>query len=73
MSWRENCHDNTAMGSFLKLLKRERTKRPINRNNDDVRADVFQYIEMFYNPSRRNGFNGGLSPIEFERQYAQNG
>ncbi|WP_152982587.1 IS3 family transposase, partial [Stenotrophomonas humi] len=39
----------------------------------EARADVFQYIEMFYNPTRRHGSNGGLSPIEFERQYALNG
>ncbi|HEY3327299.1 MAG TPA: IS3 family transposase, partial [Novimethylophilus sp.] len=31
--------------------------------------DVFDYIEMFYNPTRRHGYNNSLSPVEFERQY----
>jgi len=73
MSRRGNCHDNAAMESFFQLLKRERIKRRIYSNHDEARADVFQYIEMFYNPTRRHGSNGGLSPIEFERQYALNG
>jgi putative transposase len=36
-------------------------------------ADVFDYIEMFYNPVRRHGFTSDLSPVEFERRYAQTG
>ncbi|PRG46336.1 hypothetical protein C6V06_28730 [Burkholderia gladioli] len=31
---------------------------------------VFDYIEMFYNPIRRHGFVGDISPVEFERRYA---
>ncbi|QJT32765.1 hypothetical protein E4186_09355 [Aeromonas media] len=33
------------------------------------RQDVFDYIEMFYNPKRRHSFNNGLSPVECEKQY----
>jgi hypothetical protein len=29
---------------------------------------VFDYIECFYNPKRRNSMSGYLSPLEFERQ-----
>jgi|GEM_PF-6397733 len=29
---------------------------------DEARSDVFDYIEMFYNPVRRHNSNGGLSP-----------
>jgi transposase InsO family protein len=36
-------------------------------------TDVFDYIEMFYHPIRRHGFAGDLSPVEFERRYAQSG
>ncbi|EMD9442862.1 IS3 family transposase, partial [Burkholderia cepacia] len=36
-------------------------------------SDLFDYIEMFYNPVRRHGSAGDLSPIEFERRYALNG
>jgi putative transposase len=73
MSRRGNCHDNAAMESFFQLLKRERIKRKIYSTHDEARSDVFDYIEMFYNPRRRHGSNGGLSPIEFERRYAQSG
>lgn len=31
--------------------------------------DVFNYIEMFYNPRWPHGSNNGLSPLEYERQY----
>ena len=48
MSRRGNCHDNVARESFFQLLKRERIKRRIYSNHDGARADVFQYIEMFY-------------------------
>lgn len=36
-------------------------------------SDVFDYIEMFYNPVRRHGFTADLSPVEFERRYAKTG
>jgi putative transposase len=33
---------------------------------NDIRADVFDYIERFYNPERRHSTLGNLSHIEFE-------
>jgi putative transposase len=59
-------HDNAVAESFFQLLKRERIKRKIYSTRQDARADVFDYIEMFYNPKRRHGFNNQLSPVEFE-------
>ena len=41
----------------------------VYRTRDDARADVFDYIEMFYNPTRKRAWNGMLSPVEFERQH----
>lgn len=38
--------------------------------HQDARDDVFDYIEMFYNPKRRHSFNNQLSPVEFEKRYA---
>jgi putative transposase len=70
MSRRGNCHDNAVAESFLNLLKRERIKRTIYKDRETARQDVFNYIEMFYNPVRRHGFNNDLSPVEFEKQYA---
>ena len=69
MSRRGNCHDNAVAESFFQLLKRERIKRRIYSTRDEARSDVFDYIEMFYNPIRRHGSNDGLSPVEFERQF----
>src|SRR5690606_19310820 len=63
MSRRGNCHDNAVAESFFQLLKRERIKRKIYSARQDARADVFDYIEMFYNPKRRHGFNNQLSPV----------
>jgi putative transposase len=73
MSRRGNCHDNAPVESFFGLLKRERIRRRIYTTKAAARADVFDYIEMFYNPKRRHGSNGDLSPVEFERRYAQRG
>lgn len=73
MSRRGNCHDNAVAESFFQLLKRERIKRKIYNTHADARADVFNYIEMFYNPKRRHGSNGGLSPVEFEKQLVESG
>jgi len=69
MSRRGNCHDNAVAESFFQLLKRERIKRRIYLTREQAKADVFDYIEMFYNPIRRHGSNQGLSPVEFERRH----
>jgi putative transposase len=42
--------------------------RKIYRSRDEAKADVFDYIERFYNPKRRHSTIGYMSPIEFERQ-----
>jgi len=69
MSRRGNCYDNAVAESFFQLLKRERIKRRTYKNREDARRDIFDYIEMFYNPVRRHGHVGNLSPVEFERQH----
>ena len=38
-------------------------------NRSQARQDVFDYIEMFYDPTRKHARNGMLSPVEFERQH----
>lgn len=67
MSRRGNCHDNAVAESFFNLLKRERIRRRTYRSREDARRDVFDYIEMFYNPKRKHARNGMLSPVDFER------
>ena len=71
MSRRGNCHDNAVAESFFQLLKRERIKRRTYATREEGRADVFDYIEMFYNPKRRHNSSGGLSPVNYEKQYSQ--
>jgi putative transposase len=68
MSRRGNCHDNAVAESFFNLLKRERIRRQPYKTRAEARQDVFDYIEMFYNPKRKHVRNGMLSPVEFERQ-----
>ena len=73
MSRRGNCHDNAVAESFFQLLKRERIRRRTYLTRTAARQDVFDYIEMFYNPNRKHTNNGMLSPVDFEnRQYKLN-
>jgi putative transposase len=66
MSRAGNVWDNSAMESFFSSLKTERTLRKVYRTRDEARADVFDYIERFYNPRRRHSKLGYLSPMVFE-------
>src|SRR6476646_848609 len=60
--------DNAAMESFFSSLKTERTTRKTYRMRDEAKADVFDYIERFYNAKRRHSTIGYKSPMEFEMQ-----
>jgi putative transposase len=42
-----------------------------HRRHNQARQDVFDYIEMFYNPKRRHSFSNDMSPVEYEKQYFQ--
>jgi len=66
MSRSGNVWDNAAMESFFSSLKTERTARKTYRTRDAARADVFDYIERFYNGQRRHSTIGYISPAEFE-------
>jgi len=66
-----NCHDNAVAESFFQLLKRERIRRHIYATRDQARAEIFDYIEMFYNSRRRHGFNEMLSPVEYEKRFTE--
>ncbi len=66
MSRSGNVWDNAAMESFFSSLKTERTARKTYRTREQAKADVFDYIERFYNPTRRHSTLGYMSPMEFE-------
>jgi putative transposase len=68
MSRLGNVWDNAAMESFFSSLKTERIARKTYRSRNQAKAEVFDYIERFYNPTRRHSTLGYLSPVDFERQ-----
>jgi len=68
MSDKGSCYDNAVVESFFASLKRERTKRRKYQTRNEARADVFDYIERFYNRKRRHGYVGNISPVQFENR-----
>lgn len=71
MSRAGNVWDISAMESIFSSLKTERTARKVYRTRNAARADVFDYIERFYNPRRRHSKLSYLSPIAFEDRAMQ--
>jgi putative transposase len=67
MSRRGNCWDNAVAESFFSSLKKERIRKRIYKTRDLARADIFDYIEVFYNRTRRHSHLGHVSPEAFER------
>lgn len=73
MSRAGNCYDNAAMESFWSTLKTDTgldESIPTSRRNTELA--VFDYIETFYNPTRRHSSLGYLSPVAFENQQKLN-
>lgn len=64
MSRSGNVWDNAAMESFFSSPKTERVGRKTYLTRNHAKADMFDYIERFYNPTRRHSTLGYLSPIE---------
>ncbi len=56
------------MESFFSSLKTERIGKKVYRTRDNARADLFEFIERFYNKLRRHSMIGYVSPVEFERE-----
>ena len=65
MSRKGNCWDNAPIESFFNSLKNERVHGSRYRTRDEARVDVFQYIEAFYNRTRRHSTLGQISPHRF--------
>ena len=70
MSRKGDCWDNAPAESFFATLKRERVHRMSYRNIEEVKKDLFWYIEIFYNQKRLHSSNGYLSPAMFESKNA---
>jgi len=68
MSRKGDPWDNAMMESFFGSLKTEWIDSDY-ATEEQARREVFKYIEMFYNPTRRHSALGYLSPAEYERRY----
>lgn len=66
MSRRGNCYDNAAMEAFWSSLKNEHVHRRRFATRADARTAIFNYIESFYNRSRRHSSLGYQSPLDYE-------
>ena len=66
MSRKGNCWDNAVAESFFSSLKKERVKKQIYKNRDLAMNDIADYIDSFYNRTRRHSHIGGVSPDQFE-------
>ena len=66
MSRKAMPYDNAAIESFFSSLKNELTHHEQFLTNDQARARVFDYIEVFYNRQRRPKALGQRSPVDFE-------
>jgi len=72
MSRPVNCWDNAVVESFFATLKTELlSAKPVYRTRQEARTAIFEYVEGFYNRTRRHSTLGYLSPVEFERQATQ--
>lgn len=68
MSARGSCYDNAVVESFFASLKRERCKRMKYLTRDEAKADIFDYIERFYNRQRTHSYLGYVTPVQYEKQ-----
>jgi transposase InsO family protein len=71
MSRPGNCWDNAVAESFFATLKTELMRGRLYYTRQEARTEIFEYLEGFYNRSRRHSTLGYLSPVEFEQRAAQ--
>ena len=70
MSRKGNCWDNAVAESFFGNLKNELTHWKTYQNRDQAKADIFRYIEIFYNRKRLHQTLDYVSPAEYEMMEA---
>lgn len=73
MSRKGNCWDNAVMERFFGSLKSERTDKIKYLTRGDAKADVIDYIEMFYNSQRLHSTLGYLTPLQYEQNIIKQG
>ena len=71
MGSRGDCYDNAVAESFFATIKKELIHRRTWPTKAELRLEVFDYIEVFYNRQRRHSTLGQISPLEFEKRHSQ--
>ena len=61
-----DCYDNSVAEAFFSILQRELLDQHHWPNQDQLARAIFEWIETWYNPSRRHSYNNGLSPLDYE-------
>ncbi len=69
MSRRGNCWDNAVAESFFATLKTELVHRRRWATREELRAAVFEYVEVFYNRQRRHSTLGYKTPAQVETDF----
>lgn len=69
MSRADNPYDNAFMESCFSRLKAELLEDGIFEDLEDARTEIFEYIEMYYNPKRKHSSLNYQSPMQYEKQY----
>lgn len=69
MSRRGNCHDNAVAERFFATFKQRVLRRKIYSTRKEAKTEIFNFIEMFYNPIKRHSYTGGVSLAKFEEAY----
>ncbi len=72
MSREGDCWDNAVAESFFHTIKVELDHGKLDDTRHEAKADIFEYIEVFYNRQRRHSSLGYLSPADFEKRMRPN-
>ena len=71
MSRKGNCYDNAPIESFWGCLKNELIHQNHYESRMQVRGEIVEYIEIFYNRMRRHTKLGNITPVEAFNNYMQ--
>ncbi len=69
MSRADNPYDNAFMESYFSRFKAELLEGGAFESMEDAQTEIFEYIEMYYNPIRRHSSLGYISPVNFEKAF----
>ena len=70
MSRKGNCWDNAPAESFFSTIKTELIYMKNYKTREEVRNEIFEYIEIYYNRVRLHSSLGFLSPLDYENKLA---